>query len=41
VEAVGQQSAERIDERQHPLVEVFRGVFLFRHGAASCRALRI
>src|ERR1700683_405573 len=41
VEAVGQQSAERIDERQHPLVEGLGGILLVCHCAAPpSRALR-
>src|ERR1700733_15782833 len=35
MEAVGQQSADRVDERQHPLVEGLGGIFLVCHCAAS------
>ena len=34
VEAVGEQSADRIDECQHLLVQGLGAVFLVRHGAA-------
>jgi hypothetical protein len=35
VKAVGQQSADRIDERQHLLVEGLGVILLVRHGASS------